>query len=283
MPENDEQRQGEWVSVRGVPTHGTAEQVHLTPFVPRDKREREAFWVYHLAKRLTDFQAGGAMLEIPQDDSNGGDDVVICTGDGRRIGVQVVEMTSELLRARDAPWQRFTAELLAHLARSREFAPPGRYQVSVFARSFRAARLREPMPSNVAAAVREALAQSDDPAPVVGDGFTIHVSPLRPGDTFYVPNNGVFGIGQTHLSIERSIRGYTEAVEALVEKKAKSRSPWLLIWSTAFLEDAHWLGNDVLAAMKARFAASQFDRVYFLFSHDARGHFEANLQIHQVK
>jgi len=101
-----------WASISGRITHGTATPVVIASVIPDDKRAKEVFWATALVTRLPDLQLLNPSVVSCQDDSNGNHDVIVNLADGKSIGIQVTELTSELERARRAQNERFVSEVL---------------------------------------------------------------------------------------------------------------------------------------------------------------------------
>ena len=92
----------EWVSISLRPTHGTARKISRPSVIPPDKADKEVFWVKILVDCLPEFSSGVEGVVSNPDDSHGQHDVLINLREGKDIGVQVTELTSELRRRREA-------------------------------------------------------------------------------------------------------------------------------------------------------------------------------------
>jgi hypothetical protein len=100
---------------------------------------------------------------------------------------------------------------------------------------------------------------------------------------FYVPSVAGIGVACNLDALPRTLEMFCDAITCLRDKKANSNSPWLLVWSTSFFRDKHWLGIETLEHMAKAFSASSFERVFFCESMDGPGYFEANFVAHAIK
>lgn len=115
------------------------------------------------------------------------------------------------------------------------------------------------------------------------DFGTVWITPIEPETQFYVPFRDNIGIDLDFDWLPESEKRYFAAIDEIIEKKSNSRSPWLLVWSLQFFIDKHLFGDRVIEHMKAQFAQTQFNRVYFIESIDGEGMFQANLCLHRIK
>lgn len=98
------------------------------------------------------------------------------------------------------------------------------------------------------------------------------------------PHIGNVGVDVDFAQIINPGEDYQDVVEKIVADKRGSRSPWLLIWSTRFFIDHHWIEEWLVSFMRDHFAAERFESVYFIHSVPAeKWIFDANLTIHRIK
>lgn len=83
--------------------------------------------------------------------------------------------------------------------------------------------------------------------------------------------------------IPRDIPNYNKCIDIIADKKEKSHSEWLVIFSLNFWRDRHWLGEEVLSHMVDTFKDSLFSKVYFIESMDGEGFFQTNFKVFKIK
>ncbi|MHC4510369.1 MAG: hypothetical protein ACYTAO_15685 [Planctomycetota bacterium] len=268
----------ERISVR--PTHGTARVVASAPVLPPAKSDKEVFWVRTLVDALQKLPGQVTDVRSNKDDSHGQDDVIIEMSDRESIGVQVTELTSELRRKREAIRVSYVDKILA-LLRKEGVRSEERILVTLLFAASDPETFQLDKPERVVQVIRdEELTHSPR---------TVDVGPYRvllqgvDQSQFYVPNVNNIGIDVDFDAVPRSLATYRKAVDYLAEKKSNSKSPWLLIWSVSFWQDKDWLGDELVAYMKATFTDSCFDNVYFAESIDVKGPSMANLEVHTIR
>jgi hypothetical protein len=272
---------GQWASISGRPTHGTATPVSFSAVVPLGKSEKEVFWVRELVRRLPGFPHGKTVVRANEDDSAGNHDVVIETNAQLVLGVQVTELTYELWRKRSIQRDRYLQKIVYELQRIGALAP-ARFVANVHFSTTNPREL-ELVPAEEIATLVASEANGLSTRKIVETRFgRVLFSPAGEAD-IYVPCHGNIGVNVDIDELPRSLEMYTTAIDCLVEKKMQSKSPWLVIWSVAFYRDKHFLGNEVINYMKRAFQGAPFSRVYLIESMDGEGFFEANITVYAVK
>jgi len=270
-----------WASISARPTHGTATPVRIPSVVPSDKRDCEVFWVSALLQTFSEAQALTPAVESCADDSHGNHDVIVRLSDEETIGVQVTELTYELERARKAQAGKFLSDV-RECFHEKKLSSDKNLLVNCFLPFIPRKKFKVPSPADIADAAIAFLNGSNE-------AYSVDVPPARilfkwvEDGGFYIPNEENIGIDCNLDALPRTLEMYSEAVSSLREKKSESKSPWLLIWSTTFWKDKHWLGDEVLEHMRTSFRSSHFTRVFFVESLDGPGSFEANLTVTEVK
>lgn len=262
------------------PTHGTASQVAFPSALPANRREQEVFWAKTLLSKVDDVNADACEIQTNPDDSDGNHDVIIKLVDGKQIGVQVTELTYELQRNRAHMRERYIERLLDALREQNVMAP-----AKTLIQLFFTAEPRDigrANASHLVTQIHDVILSQAGRAVLPTEFGQIVIEQIASGD-FYVPTYGSIGLDVNFDQIPYSIETYTSAIDHLREKKSRSRSQWLLIWSLEFARDKHWLGEAVLAHMKSAFQSSNFERVFFLESIGADRFFEPNLSIYRIK
>lgn len=270
-----------WVSVRLRPTHGTATPAICPSVLPKDKRACEVFWASALLSRLTELQPFNPKVTSCEDDSHGNHDVIAGLNDGGSIGIQVTELTYELERARSSQRDRFIGDVL-RCFESRALSSTRQLLVQIFVPFSPGVRFSVPPPNVLADATTSFINESPEQKTVKLGSARVFFQWVDTG-AFYVPSVAGIGIDCDIDALPRSVNMYRDAVSCLRDKKAASSSPWLLVWSTSFWRDKHWLEEEVLRHMRNSFENSPFDRVFFMETMDGPGYFEANLAIHAIK
>lgn len=105
---------------------------------------------------------------------------------------------------------------------------------------------------------------------------------MEKGD-FCIPNYNNIGVYVNYDKLPRTLEMYTTAVDYLIKKKSNSKSPWLVIWSTSFWLDKHWLMDELIEYLINSFKGTQFSSVYFVESQDGDGWFQTNIGIYHIK
>ncbi|NOQ69767.1 MAG: hypothetical protein GQ573_06650 [Gammaproteobacteria bacterium] len=270
-----------WASISARPTHGTATPVKLPSVVPTDKRDCEVFWVSELLPTISELQALPPAVESCSDDSHGNHDVIVRLSDGNSIGVQVTELTYELEREREAQARRFLSNV-RKCFHERRLSSSKKLLVKCFLPFTPSKKFKVPNPMDIADATSAFISGTNDSDSVNVPPAWVMFQWIKEGE-FYMPTEGNIGIDCDLDALPRTLEMYSEAVSILCDKKSDSKSPWLLIWSTTFWRDKHWLGEEVLEHMRASFKSSSFTRVFFLESLDGQGMFEANLTFNEIK
>lgn len=261
-------------------THGTAKPAGLRQVVPADKRDREVFWVREVVSRLEEFAAETLTIRANADDSDGGHDVLIERPGQPTIGVQVTELTHELQRGRAGIRQEFVRRVL-HASRQAEPPISERVVATLMVANEPAGALKLP-PERIISAVQEIVRNRRLETIVPFEVGALMVQRLESAIP-YVPTEGNLSFDVNFDQIPVGLETYANAIDGLREKKARSRSQWLLIWSREFWKDKHWLEEPVVTKFEKTFGDSLFERVYFVESMDAEGLFAANISVHCVK
>ena len=270
-----------WCSICARITHGTATPVVRPSVIPDDKREKEVFWASVLVAHLPELQPFHPSVVSCPDDSHGNPDVVVNLNTGESIGVQVKELTYELERARRAQTERFVSEVLTCFE-NRGLSSARRLLVSCAVPFVAGGRYVVPKPEALADATATFLQESPENNLIALDRIRVIFQWVDEGD-FYVPSVAGIGIDCNLDALPRTLDMYCDAISYLRDKKANANAPWLLVWSQSFCRDKHWLGKETLNHMQGSFAASPFERVFFVESMDGPGYFEANLEVHAIK
>lgn len=270
----------ECASISARPTHGTATPVEIQPVIPAEKRDCEVFWVSTLLPTLSELQDLALSVETCADDSHGNHDVIVKLNDGDSIGVQVTELTYELERARKAQKDRFLSNI-RECFQERNLSSSKKLLVNCFLPFTPQKQFKVPSPTDIADATLAFINQSNKSNFVTLPPAKIMFQWVE--EELYMPIVGNIGVDCDLDALPRTLEMYTDAVSVLCEKKANSKSPWLLIWSANFWRDKHWLGNEVLQHMRASFNSLPFQRVFFVETIDGQGMFEANLTINEIK
>lgn len=270
-----------WASISGCITHGTATPVAIPRVIPEKKQDKEVFWTTTLVSRLPELQAFNPSVAPCADDSNGNHDVIVSLNNGDTIGIQVTELTYELERARQAQAERFAAEAIACFTK-RGLSSERRLLAHCFVPFVSGNRYVVPKVNLLADATETFIRGSQEQNVITIEKTKVLFEWVDEGE-FYVPSVAGIGISCDLDSLPRTLEMYCDAITCLRDKKINSNSPWLLVWSTSFLRDKHWLGAQTLEHMQVTFASSPFERVYFVESRDGAGWFEANLAVHAIK
>ena len=269
-----------WASVSMRPTHGTARLIRISSVLPKDKREKEVFWVQALMVKLPALSSVPPTIQPNEDDSHGNHDVIIEMQDHCTIGVQVTELTSELRRKREAIRASYLEKVIGLLEKN-NVTSEEKALVKLFCNSPDPEELNLEKPERIVQVIEKEILR-DLPKNIDGERHRISLQRVGEND-FYVPNVNNIGIDVDFDQIPRSLETYQKAIKCLAEKKSKSISPWLLVWSLDFGRDKHTFGKRVLEYMRSAFANADFDKVYFIESLDGDGLFEANLELHIIR
>lgn len=270
-----------WTSVSAHITHGTATPVEVSSVIPGTKQAKEVFWASALVSRLPELQAFSPSVVPNLDDSHGNHDVIVNLDSGESIGVQVTELTHELARARRRQTERFIAKAVECFTR-RGLSSPRGLLVHCFIPFVAGSRYVVPKVELLADATELFIREAREKQIVTVEQSKVLFEFVDNGE-IYVPSVAGIGINCNLDALPRTLDMYCDAITCLRDKKANSNSPWLLVWSSSFFRDKHWLGNEVLEQMKKAFSTSAFKRVFFIESMDGHGYFEANLVINEIK
>jgi len=272
---------GKWTAVSLRPMFGTAKPVALPTVVPKETRECELFWVDALVRNDSDIQSLDPEIESCADDSHGKSDVILRSQEGDEIGIQVTELTYELRREREFQRTQFLRKNLEHFVCEKVSAQK-KLMVKCFLPYVSTRKYHAPKPEDVLDATIAFIEGSDEEDLVEVPSARIYFKWVDDGELF-VPSVGNIGIDCNLDALPRSLEIYHDAILNLCNKKEKSKSPWLLIWSTTFWKDKHWIGDEVLDQMRSALDPLDFERVYFLETLDMPGAFQKNLTVHMIK
>ena len=195
--------------------------------------------------------------------------------------MQVTELTYELERTRKVQAERFLSNV-RKCFHARKLSSDNKLLVKCFLPFTPSNKFKVPKPTDIADATVAFINGSNEAYSVDLPPARVMFQWIEEGE-FYMPNEGNIAIDCDLDALPRTLEMYSEAASSLCEKKSESKSPWLLIWSTAFSRDKHWLGDEVLQHMRASFKSSPFTRVFFVESLDGQGMFDANLTVSEIK
>jgi hypothetical protein len=269
-----------WAILRARFSHGTAQQVSIPSVVPVDKQAKEKFWVEALVSQLSEYQGHSISIEANLDDSSGGHDVILRV-DENEIGIQVTELTSELTRRREHIRQKYLYELF-NIIKNRSISTNQKIMVSVFFADIDSEKLLIAKPDQLAEIIVTKINDENRMIAAPFEHGSIVIQPLTEG-TFYVPSLGNIGIDINIDQLPISFETISRAIDYLSEKKKKSKSPWLLIWSLDFWIIKADYGSQILSYLQTAFSTSNFEKVFFIESLGGEGLFEANLSLHPIK
>ena len=270
-----------WASVSARITHGTAAQVATPPVIPEAKQDKEVFWASALVSHLPELQAFNPSVTSCLDDSHGNHDVIVNLDNGESIGIQVTELTYELARARKAQTEKFVTDVLACLTKN-GLSSERRLLVNCFVPFVAGNRYVVPKVELLATAIKTFLRGSHETKYITVGQTKVFFEWIDDGE-LYIPSVAGIGVACNLDALPRTLEMFCDAITCLRDKKANSNSPWLLLWSTSFCWDKHWLERETLEYMTEAFSASSFERVFFVESMDGPGHFEANFVAHAIK
>jgi len=269
-----------WASISLRPTHGTAQPVYFSSVLPQNKSMKEVFWVSTLTSKLSSLEKDVLSVRPNEDDSNGNHDVIIDLRSGGHVGVQVTELTYELRRKRESIRNKYIKDILCEIERRGIYST----QKILFQLFFKTVDIEELIlqKPDVLIDVLEKEKPSDTPVIKDAGKFRFLLQRVESGD-FCIPHHNNIGVNVDFDELPRSFETYAKSIDYLSKRKAKSKSPWLLIWSLDFWQDKHWLGDALIAHMKTSLHNTSFEKIYFMESLDGDGFFQANLAIHTIK
>jgi len=269
-----------WASISFRPTHGTAKAVYFSSMLPQDKRLKEVFWVSTLISKLPAFENDVLSVRPNEDDSDGNHDVIIELNSGHTVGVQVTEMTYELRRKRENIRNKYLIAILSEIKSRGIYST----QKILFQLYFKTADIDELTLQKPEVLIDILVNEKLSDTPVIKDAgkFRYLIERVENGE-FCIPHYNNIGVNVDFDSLPRSFETYAKAINYLSHKKAKSKSPWLLIWSVDFWQDKHWLGDALIDHMKMSLTNTSFEKIFFIESLDGDGPFQANLTLHTIK
>ena len=254
--------------------------VAFPSMLPADKRLQEVFWVRALTTKLEEYAGHTININSNEDDSAGNHDVILEIDD-QVFGIQVTELTYELMKKRANIRQHYIEKLLAVL-QERQVVSQTKVAISIMFSSAESQKLDLIQPDQMIETVLRNIQDVTERKILPFEYGNIWIEPVIEGK-LCIPRYGNIGIDVNFDQLPRSLDTYTSAVKYLAKKKINSKSPWLLIWSLEFWHDKHWLGNEVIEYMKKTFRNTGFERVYFLETLDGDGMFQANLVLNRIK
>lgn len=281
--DNSETKGTEWASISFRPTHGTATPIRMVSVLPKDKTEKEVFWVVQLAKNLKEIRDDIAEILPSVDDSHGGDDVIIKLVNGSKIGVQVTELTHELRKKRESIRGRYIANVLKRIQDSNISSSRDVVVKVIFKNN---ANIRVPDAATMAKTISDLMKTKSRQVEIDGN-CTVVVIDVDQGSGICCSHINGIGFELDIDLLPRSISTYCAAIRAISSKKSKTRSQWLLVWSLEFWRDKHWLGNEIIDCMRSEFQKVPSVRKFFVESIDGgpantASPFAVNLSIHEI-
>jgi hypothetical protein len=258
---------------------GTAKQVEIKKLLPQDKREKETFLVHSLLNYLKIFDPLDFKVISNPDDSFGDHDVLIEFKSRKQIGIQVTELTFELERARVSIRKSFLAKTLKLITESNINSETKKiFQIIVPESDSIKPDIQKP--SKILKQISENLNKT---GLIENNGFKLLITNVSEDSKFYVPHFNNIGIDVTFDQISTTLEHYLICIDIIFCKKLKSKSEWLLIWSTDFWRDKAWIKDDINDYMINKFKDSSFSNVFFLESFDNPEMFLPNLEIFTIK
>lgn len=281
------EKKTEWASIEMRPFGGTARFVSRSRAIPQHKEDKEVFWATALAKALPNVSSKLERVISNPDDSHGKHDVIFEMKDGNAIGIQVTELTSELKKKRAAIRASYLPKLLEFI-QEKSISSRRKVVMQIFVTGPEV-DFKRLSPKHILKAMQEVNFDNfgkdevgDVPTIVEKENFRLFFTNIGESD-FYVPHINNIGVDVDFDLLPRTISGYQKAIDSLAEKKSSSKSSWLLIWSTDFIRDKHWLEEDVIQHMKAVFQPSHFTHVYFAESSPIESCFIGSLEVYRIK
>ncbi len=261
-------------------THGTARSVKTPSVIPTGKENIELFWCKALLNKLIlplDIQS----IESSIDDSQGKDDVIVLLRNKLKIGIQVTELTYELERARKNIKQKYLQRIFDELKRRNIHSSERVVFNIVFPLNF-SKKPKQASPAKVVECISNILTGGIKDERIKFNFGEINYHIIGNKD-FYVKNLNNIGVEVNFSNLPRNGNMYYDCVDEFKRKKKSSKSDWLLIWSTDFWRDKHWIGEPLVGYMKQTFENSDFAHVFFIESMDGKGYFETNLSVNCIK
>jgi len=261
-------------------THGTAKKVLFQSVIPSDKAEKEVFWTTELMNKLKNNYEIKRIVSN-DDDSHGNHDVLIIKNDESIIGVQVTELTYELERARKNIKETYIKKLL-ELVKVRDIKSQDKI---IFNISFPYSETRKPAlekPKMIVDTIDGLIKEGIKEKAYQFDFGTIFCQKITKGE-IYIRNINNIGVDVNFDDLPRSLELYLDCIDAIISKKSKSLSSWLVIWSKEFWRDRQWLEKEVIDYLKSQFRESKFEKVFFIESMDRKEFFHPNLKLDEIK
>lgn len=273
----------QWASVETKIIGGTAKPVYFPSVIPDEKSAKEVFWVSQLFKLLPEYNGLEIHIQSNEDDSDGNHDVVADFPGEETIGIQVTELTSELRKSRTALSNHHTNNIIKALHEVNAHSA-SKVAVSVSVKGIERKKPKFPTPTEIAEAINaKSIEGFAEEIEVANKGnYTLAFQPLKAGELAIANINNI-GVSINYDALPRTLEMYENSVDYLVKKKSNSKSPWLVIWSSSFWQDGHWLGTPLLEYMRQSFNNSQFENVYLIESMDGEDFFQANVHWHKIK
>lgn len=261
-------------------SHGDATPIYYPTVAPEDKQPRERFWVQALLSRLDEMKAQQPIAETCDDDSNGNHDVIIQLRDLDSIGVQVTELTYEIGRSRKNQRDRFVAKVF-ECFKKQQLSSSRMLKVHCSVSLPEGDKYRLPSPEQIADATSTFMQSSHEQFVSIDRGRLFFQ---------WVDKGALYGRSEAGIGFECDLDlipqtpgQFFEIVNQIRKKKAKAKSPWLLIWSSTFWKAGRSFEGAVLQHLRASFADSHFERVYFIESMDSLPFFANSLRHHTIK
>ncbi len=201
--------------------------------------------------------------------------------DKNTIGVQVTELTYELERARKNIKQKYIKDIIKEVL-AKNITTEDKILVNIF---FPAKNTKKPTTVKIKTVVDSVIDELQKFTTDISKELSfgkISIQQAKEGQ-LYVPCAGNIGFDVNFDQVPRSLPFYKEVIDLIVEKKSKSKSEWLLIWSLDFWRDKHWLEKEIVDYVKKSFDSTSFKEVYFVESMDGERFFQANLKISKIK
>ncbi|MFM8445683.1 MAG: hypothetical protein ACKN9W_20375 [Methylococcus sp.] len=273
----------QWASVEGKIIGGTAKPTYFPSVIPAEKSAKEVFWVTQLFNLLPEYEAHEKHIQSNEDDSEGNHDVLVDLPSEQTIGIQVTELTSELRKSRTSLSNHHTDNIIKALQKVGAQSP-SMVAVSISVSGIERKKPKFPTPTEIAEAIKaKSIEGFTEEIEIVNEGNYKLVFQLLKAGELAIANYKNIGVSVNYDALPVTLEMYENSVNYLVNKKSNSKSPWLVIWSSSFWQDGHWLGTPLLEYMRQSFKSSQFVNVYFIESMDGEGFFQANVHWHKIK
>ena len=270
-----------WIYLSGM-SSGTADINESESALPGEKKSDEVFWVTQIIPHIEEFRGKKVSVHSNKDDSHGQHDVIIHVNSSE-IGIQVTELTIQSIASLSNQRIRILRNLL-NFFHQNKLPCEKKFIIKFFISRLPNGKFIPIKPEKIFNDLKNAIDNiNNKDRTLIFEFGKVLIKPINNEEKIFTPSVENIGIDVDFGPIEVNEQIYKAAINDILFKKSKSKSPWLIIWSTEFYIYKDLIGDGIIDYMRLIFSSSQFEQVFFMESIDIEEMFIVNLSVVKIK